>query len=119
MRLFFRHVAPHFIGESGLRSRSRKQGTSDANGSQLHQSELKTISSKPTRSRSGHIDDDDISLGSDERAEAEWRNDASSETGMVTPHVLGKIVKTETTVISSEVEPQGQGGMRESWKARF
>ncbi|KAH6875140.1 hypothetical protein BKA58DRAFT_453973, partial [Alternaria rosae] len=60
MRLFFRHVAPRLIGESTLRSsrnRSRSRGTKqhhsagggyDVNGSE-HQSELKTIGSRTTK----------------------------------------------------------------------
>jgi hypothetical protein len=125
MRLFFRHVAPKFIGESSFhsRSRSRKVGTNDP--STQHQSELKTISSQPKRSRYSRMGDDEISIGSEERA---WGNDASSERNMVSPppglerklSAAGGIVKTETTVISSELASEYDvTTRRESWKVSF
>jgi hypothetical protein len=130
MRLFFRHVAPRFIGESSMHSRSNKAAASGygdgyTNGSKLHESELKTISSKPTRSRYNRMGDDEVSIGSDEIAG--WRNDASSELNIVPPQGLdrkistngmGRIVKTETMTVTSELVPEGEG-RRESWTPRF
>jgi hypothetical protein len=125
MRLFFRHVAPRFIGESSFhsRSRSRKVGASD----QLtqHQSELKTISTPPKRNRYSRMGDDEVSIGSEERA---WENDAGSERNMVSSipgldrklSTAGRIMKTETLVISSELANESDvTSRRDSWKVRF
>lgn len=135
MRLFFRHVAPRFIGESSMRSRSHKPGASGYNangygdgyagGSKHLESELKTISSKPTRNRYSRMGDDEVSIGSDEISS--WRNDASSDKGIVasqepirkpsTKHI-GAIVKTQTTTITSEFVPKSQE-RRASWAPQF
>jgi hypothetical protein len=125
MRLFFRHVAPRFIGESSFhsRSRSRKVGASDQ--STQHQSELKTISTQPKRNRYSRMGDDEVSIGSEERV---WENDAGSERNMVLPipgldrkpSTAGRIVKTETLVISSELANESDvTARRDSWKVRF
>jgi hypothetical protein len=110
MRLFFRHVAPRFIGESSLRSgcRSRKQ----SNGSELHhQSELKTIGSKHTKkSAYDRMDDDAVSVGSEERATAGWRWDKDLGRGIVPSMGLGVITKTQSVVIDSEaIDIEGDG----------
>lgn len=125
MRLFFRHVAPRFIGESSFHSRSRSGKVGVSNQSTQHQTELKTISSQPKQNRYSRMGDDEVSIGSEERA---WENDASSERNMVSPapglerklSAAGGIVKTETTVISSELASDSDmTTRRESWKVRF
>lgn len=118
MRLFFKHVAPNLIGESTLRSRSRKKSTGYTDGSQIHQSELQTISSKRTKKVYNRMDDDGISIGSEERAEAGWQGDQTSDKGILAPVAPGKIVKTETTVVSSEVM-NGDRRTSASWKPGF
>jgi hypothetical protein len=87
MRLFFRHVAPRLIGESPLHSgcRSRKQN----NDSELHQSELKTIGSKHAKNAYDRMEDDTVSVGSEERAMAGWRGDTDSERGDCAVYGLG------------------------------
>ncbi|KAH7095342.1 hypothetical protein FB567DRAFT_601183 [Paraphoma chrysanthemicola] len=118
MRLFFRHVAPHLIGESTLRSQSNKKGTDYANGS-AQLSELKTIGSKKgTKSAYNRMEDDNISVGSDERTAAGWHTDRDSERGIVAPIEAGKIMKTETTVVRSDVVDVDKRE-RESWKVGF
>jgi hypothetical protein len=66
-----------------------------------------------------------VSIGSEERA---WENDAGSERNMVSPipgldrklSTAGRIVKTETLVISSELANESDvTARRESWKVRF
>lgn len=100
MRLFFRHVAPSFIGESSFRSRSKK--TEYAGGT--HHSELQTISKKSTRKQYGRMDVDDDSLEGEEYGRVGWTNDGNSETHIVS-HEPGKIVQTKTTVIKTEPRP--------------
>jgi hypothetical protein len=100
MRLFFRHVAPRLIGESSLRSRSRKQSNG---GSQHHQSELKTIGSKHTKKTYDRMDDDVVSVGSEERATAGWHGDKDSERCIVSSTALGRITKTQSVVADNEV----------------
>jgi hypothetical protein len=127
MRLFFRHVAPRFIGESSLNSHShshsRKPGVSGQ--STQNQLELNTISTQPTRKKYSRMGDDEVSIGSDER---QWENDAGSERFMVSPtpvldrklSAAGSILKTETTVIVSEAASESDTtGERDSWKVRF
>ena len=129
MRLFFRHVAPRLIGESSMRSRSKPgaNGSTDryTGGSKHLESELKTISSKPTRSRYNRMGDDEVSIGSEEIAG--WKNDASSDKGIISSQGLdrkpsttgmGMIVKTQTTTITSDLVPE-LNERRESWKPRF
>ncbi|KAF1928847.1 uncharacterized protein M421DRAFT_420080 [Didymella exigua CBS 183.55] len=134
MRLFFRHVAPRFIGESSMRGRSAKSGASGygtgygdghAGGSKHVESELKTISSKPTRSRYNRMGDDEVSVGSDEIAC--WRADAGSDKGIISTPVPAElnrkpsksgIIKTQTTTITSELVPQADE-RRSSWAPGF
>jgi hypothetical protein len=134
MRLFFRHVAPRLIGESSMRNRSNKRGASGystgygdgyTGGSKHLESELKTISSKPTRSRYSRMGDDEVSIGSDEIPS--WRADAASDKGfMPSPLPTGLdrkaskngIVKTQTTTITSELAPH-TGERRSSWAPGF
>lgn len=111
LRLFLRHVAPRLIGESTFNSGSRSRNqdhtwNSEANGHTHHQSELKNIhlSVKQVQDKYGRLSDDDVSIGSEERA-AGWKNDASSETGIIPrPPLLvtGGILRTQSTVITSE-----------------
>lgn len=139
MRLFFRHVAPRFIGESSMRTRSHKPGASGygasgyaddyAGGSKHLESELKTISSKPTRSRYNRMGDDEVSIGSDEVAS--WKNDAGSDKGIISlqpqglnrkpsKNGMGAIVKTQTTTITSELVPEADERERRfSWAPQF
>ncbi|KAF3042864.1 hypothetical protein E8E12_000618 [Didymella heteroderae] len=138
MRLFFRHVAPHFIGESSMRSRSKKPGANGsgygdayAGGSKHHETELKTINSKRARSRYNRMGDDEVSIGSDEITC--YQNDAGSDQGIISPsperHALsrkpsksgvGAIMKTQTTTVTSEVTPEEDERERPaSWTTRF
>jgi hypothetical protein len=103
MRLFFRHVAPRLIGESSIRSRSRKQSNGYAGGSQHHQSELKTIGPKHTKNVYDRMEDDNVSVGSEERATAGWQGDQDSVRSIVSSTGLGRITKTQSIVIESEV----------------
>jgi len=123
MRLFFRHVAPHLIGESTLRSsRNRSRGTKQSHGAghdaddSQHESELKTIGSR-TKSISRYecVDDDGVSVGSEERMGAGWRCDRDSERGIVVQEDgSGGIRKTSSVVIESEVWEGGKGEVRQS-----
>lgn len=135
LRLFFRHVAPHFIGESSLRSRSKQPGgvssSGYADGSKQLDTQLKTISSKPTRSRYNRMGDDEVSIGSDEVAC--WKPDADSEKGMMSPSPepselsrkpsksgAGAIIRTQTTTVTSELAPETHGHRKDtSWSPRF
>jgi len=123
MRLFFRHVAPHLIGESTLRSsRNRSRGTKqsrsaghDTDNSQ-HQSELKTIGSRIAETNGYEcVDDDGVSVGSEERMGAGWRCDRDSERGIVVKEDGERgIRKTSSVVIESEVWEGGKGEVRQS-----
>ncbi|KAF1844010.1 uncharacterized protein K460DRAFT_155831 [Cucurbitaria berberidis CBS 394.84] len=118
MRLFFRHVAPHLIGESSIRSRSRKAGgTAYGNNSVHNQTELNTINTKRTRTYD-RMEEDSISVGSDEQVEAGWQGDANSDRAIVSSPEMGKIRKTETTIIKSEMIARNQKE-GESWKPKF
>lgn len=118
MRLFFRHVAPRLIGESSIRSRSRKATAGYGNNSQQNQSELKTISSKRTRNYNRMGDEDTVSIGSEERIEEGSEGDANSVKAIIPPTGMGKIVKTETRVVKSDINTGGLNN-RESWKPNF
>jgi hypothetical protein len=123
MRLFFRHVAPGLIGESSLRStrnRSRKQGsnTRDRAGDSSHHSELATIGSRGAKaSKYNRVDDDVVTIGSEERTTAGWRGDADSVRGIVVSLGSTKgITKTSSVVVESEVldERDTLGGLRQN-----
>lgn len=126
MRLFFRHVAPRLIGESSMRSRTEPGASAYADGyaggSKHGEAELKTLSSKPTRSRYSRMGDDEVSIGSDEAAGC--RGDGESGTDSVAPLAQDTkssttgIVKTQTMTVTSEMVPAAQP-RRESWTARF
>lgn len=129
MRLFFLHVAPRLIGESSMHSRSKPgaSGSTDryTGGSKHLESELKTISSKPTRSRYNRMGDDEVSIGSEEIAA--WKNDANSDKDIIGSQELnrkpstagmGMIVKTQTTTVSSDLVPK-VNERQDSWKPRF
>ena len=116
MRLFFRHVAPRLIGESSIRNRSDKPGTGYGNNSGHHQSELKNINPKRTRAYNRMGDEDNVSIGSNERTEAGWHGDANSVRAIIAPAGKG-IVKTETTIVRSEIMFE-ENKERESWKLK-
>lgn len=100
MRLFLRHVAPSLIGENSMRS--CKQGTGrDYVSTQA--TELQTIGSKGTRNPYNRMEDDNATMGSEERAAAGWNSDQDSERGIVLPAGIGQIVKTDTIIIKSEI----------------
>lgn len=103
MRLFFRHVAPRLIGESSLRSRCRKQSSTGYGGGSHHQLELKTIVSTVTNKRFEYVEDDTVSMGSEERTTAGWRGDRDSERGIVVAGNAGRITKTSSVVVESEL----------------
>lgn len=127
MRLFFRHVAPRLIGESTLRSsrnrshdrgtkQSRSAGGLDADDSQ-YQSELRTIGSRVTKmEKYERVEDDGVSVESEERMGAGWRADRDSERGIVVKEEDGGgiIRKTSSVVIESEVWEEGKGGVRQN-----
>ncbi|KAL1797158.1 hypothetical protein ACET3X_003764 [Alternaria dauci] len=103
MRLFFRHVAPRLIGESSLRSRSRKQSSAGYAGGSHYQCELKTIGSRAMNKRFMYMEDDTASVGSEERTAAGWRGDKDSEKEIVVAGNAGRITKTSSIVMESEV----------------
>ncbi|KAF1940627.1 hypothetical protein EJ02DRAFT_435494 [Clathrospora elynae] len=103
MRLFFRHVAPRLIGESTIRSRTGKQSTGYAGGTQNVQVELRTIGSKYTKTPCDRIDDDMVSVSSEERAPVGFQDAKVSERDSVPRRVLDRILKTQSIVIESEV----------------
>jgi hypothetical protein len=117
MRLFLRHVAPRLVGESSMRSRSRKQGTGPDPVSTAP-TELQTIGSKGTNNPYNRMDDDHVSVGSDERIGAGWQGDRDSEKGMVVPVGLGQIMKTDTIVVESDIADVASRD-RGSWRAAF
>lgn len=100
LRLFLRHVAPRLIGESTARG-SRKKSTGYGENSSHHVSELKTISSKRAQNYN-RMNEDNISIGSEERIAAGWQGDKDSGRGILPPVAPGNIIKTETTVVRSE-----------------
>lgn len=114
MRLFFRHVAPGLIGESSIRSRNRKQSHGYATDPQHHKSELKTIGSQHTTKAYNRMDDDGVSVGSEERPNAGWQADGLSERGIVSPTGVGRITKTQSFVVESEIWKEGGDGVRRS-----
>jgi hypothetical protein len=116
MRLFFRHVAPRLIGESSLRSRSRKQSSAGYAGGSHHQSELKTIGSRATNKKYRCVEDDTASVGSEERTMAGWRGDRDSERGIFVSGNAGGITKTSSVVIESELFEGSVGDLRPSVK---
>ena len=121
MRLFFRHVAPRFIGESSMQSGGKKPGGSGygngySSGSKQRETELKTIGSSktPRFSRYSRMGDDEVSVGSDEDC---WKTDAASDTDIVPPlpqelvrksskSGVGAIIRTQTMTVTSEVAPE-------------
>ncbi|KAF2123687.1 hypothetical protein P153DRAFT_303557 [Dothidotthia symphoricarpi CBS 119687] len=117
MRLFFRHVAPRLIGESSIGSRSQKPGTGYGTGYGTNSahlaSELHTMKSARTRTYNRMENEDNVSIGSDERVEAGWYGDASSARAIIPLDGKG-IVKTETTVIRSEIVKE-DGKERGDW----
>ncbi|KAF3004843.1 hypothetical protein E8E13_004733 [Curvularia kusanoi] len=141
LRLFFRHVAPRLIGESSVRSRSKKPtvggsgyGDGYAGGSKSGETELKTIgSAKPARSRYSRMGDDEVSIGSDEESCWKADMDASSEKEIVPPLPepvelgrmssrggIGTIMRTQTMTVTSEVAPEVNRHERNaSWTPRF
>ncbi|KAG9186348.1 hypothetical protein G6011_02904 [Alternaria panax] len=116
MRLFFRHIAPRLIGESSLRSRSRKQSSAGYAGGSHHHVELKTIGTRATNRNFEYVEDDTVSVGSEERTMAGWRGDRDSERGIVVAgNATGGITKTSSVVIESErLEGSGIMNLRPS-----
>ncbi|CAN9280749.1 unnamed protein product [Alternaria alternata] len=114
MRLFFRHVAPRLIGESSLRSRSRKQSSTGYGGGSHHQLELKTIGSRATNRKFEYVEDDTVSMGSEERTAAGWRGDRDSEKGIVVAGNAGGITKTSSVIIESELRKGSLVDLRQS-----
>ncbi|RYN39484.1 hypothetical protein AA0114_g11267 [Alternaria tenuissima] len=114
MRLFFRHVAPRLIGESSLRSRSRKQSSTGYGGGSHHQLELKTIGSRAMNKRFEYVEDDTVSVGSEERTTAGWRGDRDSERGIVVAGNAGGITKTSSVVVESELRKSSSTDLRSS-----
>jgi hypothetical protein len=117
MRLFLRHVAPRFVGESSIRCRSRKPGTGPDVVSTAP-TELQTIGSKGTNNHYNRMDDDHVSVGSDERTGAGWQDDQDSERGMVVPVRLGQIMKRDTIAMESDIADV-EDRERASWRATF
>ena len=108
MRLFFRHVAPRLIGESSLHSRKQMYGY--AGGSHGARSELRATGSKHVKNVYDRVDDDGVSIGSDEeRAAAGWHADAVSERGIVPSEGKGRITKTQSFMVESEVRVDDEG----------
>ena len=137
MRLFFRHVAPHFIGESSMQSGGKQPGANGsgygndyAGGSKQHETELKTIGSSktPRFSRYSRMGDDEVSVGSDEDC---WKTDAGSDTDIVPPlpqelvrksskSGVGAIMRTQTMTVTSELAPETNDLERgANWPPRF
>ncbi|CAN9310184.1 unnamed protein product [Alternaria sp. RS040] len=114
MRLFFRHVAPRLTGESSLRSRSRKQSSTGYGGGSHHQLELKTIGSRAMNKRFEYVEDDTVSVGSEERTTAGWRGDRDSERGIVVAGNAGGITKTSSVVVESELRKGSSTDLRSS-----
>ncbi|CAN9134237.1 unnamed protein product [Alternaria alternata] len=114
MRLFFRHVAPRLIGESSLRSRSRKQNSTGYGGGSHHQLELKTIGSRAMNKKFEYVEDDTVSVGSEERTTAGWRGDRDSERGIVVAGNAGGITKTSSVVIERELRKSSLADLRSS-----
>ncbi|KAF7672479.1 hypothetical protein GT037_009510 [Alternaria burnsii] len=114
MRLFFRHVAPRLIGESSLRSRNRKQSSTGYGGGSHHQLELKTIGSRAMNKRFEYVEDDAVSVGSEERTTAGWRGDRDSERGIVVAGNAGGITKTSSVVVESELRKSSLTDLRSS-----
>jgi hypothetical protein len=117
MRLFLRHVAPRLAGESSMHSRSRKQGTGP-DAVSTAPTELQTIGSKGANNPYNRMDDDHVSVDSDERTGAGWQGDQDSERGMVVPVGLGQIVRTDTVVVESDIADVADRD-RGSWRATF
>jgi hypothetical protein len=120
MRRFLRHVAPQLMGESSSRSRGRSHKQSSVHDTVSTQpTQLQTIGSKATKKSYKRMEDDHVSVSSDEMTTAGWRGeqdyereviagagwqgDQDSEHGIVVPAELGQIVKTETVVVRSDV----------------
>jgi hypothetical protein len=113
MSLFLRHVAPRLVGESTMRSRSRKRGTGKIRSSS-EAAELQTIGSKATKNRYNRMDDE-IILTSQEIMRAAWLDDLNSESGVVVGVGRGQIIRTERTVIRSDALDVVDEG-RASWR---
>lgn len=121
MRLFLRHVAPGWLGESTAQnSRTRGKRSNYAQGSSHLSSELQTIGSKGINNKSHYniMDDEVITLASEEGAHAGWQDDKDSERGIVPQRVAPEITITQEVVVEST--PTNKGGHdRESWKDTF
>jgi hypothetical protein len=65
--------------------------------------ELKTIVSTVTNKRFEYVEDDTVSMGSEERTTAGWRGDRDSERGIVVAGNAGRITKTSSVVVESEL----------------
>jgi hypothetical protein len=119
MRLFLRHVAPRVFGDSSRssRNRSRKPATAEDNNSG-HASELQTIGTKDCKNHYSRMYDDRASSCSEETATAGWNADKQSERSIIVPYEQGRIVKTDTVVVRSDVLGDVEkGGL--IWKATF
>ena len=81
-----------------------------------HESELKTIGSRTGKTmRYQYVEDDGVSVGSEERMGAGWRADRDSERGIAVREDGERgIRKTSSVVIESEVWEGGEGEVRQS-----
>jgi hypothetical protein len=72
------------------------------------------MSSRAMNKKYECVDDDTVSVGSEERTTAGWRGDKDSERGVVVSRNAGGITKTSSVVVESELLEGNVGEMRPS-----